>query len=64
MNINKYIFHQYNKVYTSLFIVNGHIMITPGIDSMHTRNSITNVYCMGTLTRHSWIHYTDCWIVK
>jgi len=18
----------------------------------------------GTLTRHSWIHYTDCWIVK
>jgi len=21
-------------------------------------------YCMHTLTRHSWIHYTDCWIVK
>jgi len=21
-------------------------------------------YCMGTLTRHSWIHYTDCWKVK
>jgi len=19
---------------------------------------------MGTLTRHSWIHYTVCWIVK
>jgi len=19
---------------------------------------------MQTLTRHSWIHYTDCWIVK
>jgi len=22
------------------------------------------VYCIQTLTRHSWIHYTDCWIVK
>jgi len=22
------------------------------------------VYYMGTLTRHSWIHYTVCWIVK
>jgi len=21
-------------------------------------------YCIQTLTRHSWIHYTDCWIVK
>ena len=21
-------------------------------------------YCKQTLTRHSWIHYTDCWIVK
>jgi len=21
-------------------------------------------YCMQTLTRHSWMHYTDCWIVK
>jgi len=21
-------------------------------------------YCIHTLTRHSWIHYTDCWIVK
>jgi len=22
------------------------------------------LYFMGTLTRHMWIHYTDCWIVK
>jgi len=22
------------------------------------------VYCMGTLTRQSWIHYTVCWILK
>jgi len=21
-------------------------------------------YCIQTLTRYSWIHYTDCWIVK
>jgi len=21
-------------------------------------------YCIQTLTRHSWIHYTDYWIVK
>jgi len=21
-------------------------------------------YCIQTLTRHSWIHYTDCWILK
>jgi len=21
-------------------------------------------YCVGTLSRHSWIHYTDCWILK
>jgi len=21
-------------------------------------------YCKQTLTRYSWIHYTDCWIVK
>jgi len=21
-------------------------------------------YCLQTLTRYSWIHYTDCWIVK
>ena len=31
-------------------------------------HSISNVvhqqYYMLTLTRHSWIHYTDCWIVK
>ena len=24
----------------------------------------TNDQCIQTLTRHSWIHYTDCWIVK
>jgi len=24
----------------------------------------TSMYCIGTLTRNSWIHYTDCWIVK
>jgi len=22
------------------------------------------LYCMQTLTRHSRIHYMDCWIVK
>jgi len=21
-------------------------------------------YCLQTLTRYSWIHYTVCWIVK
>jgi len=21
-------------------------------------------YCTRTLTRHSWNHYTDCWIVE
>jgi len=20
-------------------------------------------YCIGTMTRNLWIHYTDCWIV-
>jgi len=24
----------------------------------------TTWYCIRTLTRNSWIHYTDCWIVK
>jgi len=26
--------------------------------------SVSEWYCTQTLTRHSWIHYTDCWIVK
>jgi len=21
-------------------------------------------YCMGALIRHSWIHYTVCWILR
>ena len=24
----------------------------------------TRWYCIQTMTRHLWIHYTDCWIVK
>jgi len=27
-------------------------------------NVLQSTYCIQTLTRHSWIHYTDCWIVK
>jgi len=23
---------------------------------------LANIYCMGTLTRYSWIHYTVCWL--
>jgi len=25
---------------------------------------LVHIYCIQTLTRYSWIHYTDCWIVK
>ena len=32
--------------------------------SIFTSNWHTYNYCIQTLTRHSWIHYTDCWIVK
>jgi len=28
-----------------------------------TRTTVC-LYCIGTLTRHSWIHYTHYWIVK
>jgi len=25
---------------------------------------VNSLYCIQTLTRHLWIHYTYCWIVK
>jgi len=30
----------------------------------NTQNSWKISYCIQTLTRHLWIHYTDCWIIK
>jgi len=32
--------------------------------SMDPAICMTILYCTGTLTRNSWIRYTDCWIVK
>jgi len=26
--------------------------------------TVQNCYCKQTLTRHMWIHYMDCWILK
>jgi len=32
---------------------------------LHTHEITDNFrYCIRTLTRNSWIHYTDYWIVK
>jgi len=37
-------------------------MFTPFI---YTNKSVYSyLYCIQTLTRQSWNHYTDCWIVK
>jgi len=30
----------------------------------HIDVNIATFYCIQTFTRHSWINYTDCWIVK
>jgi len=27
-------------------------------------HTVTHLYSIQTLTRHLWIRYTDCWIVK
>jgi len=29
---------------------------------MHLMSKHIFKYCMGTLTGHTWIHYTVCWI--
>jgi len=30
----------------------------------HCHRVLLYVYCIGKLTRHWWIHYKDCWILK
>jgi len=32
-------------------------------NSILQQYSVFGWYCIQTRTRHSWIHYTDCWIV-
>jgi len=32
------------------------------VNSLHL--TMAGNYCIQTLTRHSWIHYTDCWILE
>jgi len=45
-----------------------HRLLNCEIDGLECRvittEGRTRVHCIQTLTRHSWIHYTDCWIVK
>jgi len=33
------------------------------VDFLLVNHWNTCSYCMGTLTRHPWLHYTVCWIL-
>jgi len=34
------------------------------VDRLFTQTCMVGVYCMGTLTRQSRLHYTVCWMLK